>query len=235
VGVFASGPELDGPFGITYGPNGNLFVASTNTDEVLEYDGQTGAFVQVFTQDSDPDPDSPLDSPSGLAFGPNGNLFVASFQGQEILEDGWFDDHDPVDWTKLITFAGIHDLYRDLIALRRGFAGTTAGLRGQSTNVFHVNNVQKLIAFHRWDQGGPGDDVVVVLNFKNQAWSGNYTIGLPRPGDWHVRFNSDWDGYDPSFGNHPSPTLTAVPGAYDGLPYRANISIGPYTALILSQ
>jgi len=157
------------------------------------------------------------------------------FQGQEILEDGWFDDQDPVDWTKLVTFAGIHDLYRDLIALRRGFAGTTAGLRGQSTNVFHVDNAWKLIAFHRWDQGGPGDDVVVVLNFKNQAWSGNYTIGLPRPGDWHVRFNSDWDGYDPSFGNHPAPTITAVPGPYDGLPYWADISIGPYTALIFSQ
>lgn len=157
------------------------------------------------------------------------------FQGQEILEDGFFADDDPVDWSKLTTFAGIHTLYRDLIGMRRNFGANTKGLSGQSTNVFHTNNNDKLIAMHRWDQGGVGDDVIVILNFSNATWSGNYTIGMPHSGDWHVRFNSDWDGYDASFGNHPSTTITAVPGAYDGMLNQANISIGPYTALVLSQ
>ena len=52
------------------------------------------------------------------------------FQGQEMLEDRWFHDRDPVDWSRRERFAGIVDLYRDLIALRRNLRGTTAGLLG---------------------------------------------------------------------------------------------------------
>jgi hypothetical protein len=32
-------------------------------------------------------------------------------------------------------------------------------------NVLHVNPDAKVIAFHRWADGGPGDDVVLVANF----------------------------------------------------------------------
>lgn len=156
------------------------------------------------------------------------------FQGQEFLEDGWFDDTDPVDWSKLTTYAGIHDLYRDLIRLRRNWSNHTRGLRGQNTNVFHVNNSAKVIAFHRWDQGGAGDDVVVLANFSNTAFN-NYTIGLPAGGTWRVRFNSDWAGYDGAFGNHPAWDCVAQQGAYDGLPYNGTLSLGPYTAVIISQ
>jgi len=156
------------------------------------------------------------------------------FQGQEILEDGWFQDTDPVDWSREVTFAGIEALYRDLIRLRRDWFGNTRGLKGQNLSVHHVNNGAKLIAFHRWMNGGPGDDVVVVANFANTTWN-SYTIGLPRPGAWQVRFNSDWNGYDAGFGNHPSNVVQATTGAYDGMPYRGNLSIGPYTLLILSQ
>ena len=41
------------------------------------------------------------------------------------------------------------------------------------------NDHDKVVAYHRWDQGGPGDDCIVLLNFANQGWS-NYTIGFPR-------------------------------------------------------
>ncbi|MEM9082448.1 MAG: alpha-amylase family glycosyl hydrolase, partial [Planctomycetota bacterium] len=81
------------------------------------------------------------------------------FQGQEVLEDGYFQDTDPVDWSKEITHAGIETLYRDLIRLRRNWFNNTRGLRGQNVNVFHVNNGSKVIAYHRWDAGGAGDDV----------------------------------------------------------------------------
>jgi len=156
------------------------------------------------------------------------------FQGQEILEDGWFQDTDPVDWSKEITFAGIEALYRDLIRLRRDWFGTTRGLKGQGLNVHHVNDGAKLVAFHRWMNGGPGDDVIVVANFANTTRN-SYTLGLPRAGTWQVRFNSDWSGYDAGFGNHASNAVQATAGAYDGMPYRGNISIAPYTLLILSQ
>jgi 1,4-alpha-glucan branching enzyme len=156
------------------------------------------------------------------------------FEGQEILEDGWFHDDDPVDWSKLVTYPGIHALYRDLIHLRRDQRSHTAGLKGQHTNVFHVNDAAKVIAYHRWDQGGPGDDVIVLANFSTAPFS-SYTIGLPSGGTWRVRFNSDWSGYDPAFQNHPSWDVTAVQESYDGMPFKGSLSIGPYTVVILSQ
>ncbi len=156
------------------------------------------------------------------------------FMGQEFLEDGYFSDDDPLDWNKLTLFPGIHAMYRDMIRLRRNLGGSTRGLQGNNTNIHHVNNGDKVIAFHRWDQGGAGDDVIVIANFKNQAWT-NYRIGLPSPGLWQVRLNSDWVGYDSSFGNHASPDLLAEQVPHDGMPYSASFSFGPYTALILSQ
>jgi 1,4-alpha-glucan branching enzyme len=156
------------------------------------------------------------------------------FQGQEFLEDKYFRDSVPLDWTKLTTYAGIHALYRDLIRLRRNWFNHTRGLSGQQLNVHHVNNAGKVLAFHRWADGGPGDDVVVLANFANRNYDG-YVFGFPREGQWHVRFNSDWQGYSPDFGNHPGYEPFAGGDAMDGMPFRAAVGIGPYTVLILSQ
>lgn len=156
------------------------------------------------------------------------------FQGQEFLEDRWFHDDDPIDWARLDRYAGIHRLYRDLIRLRRNWYDTTRGLRGQSVRVHHVNHHDKLLAFHRWDSGGPGDDVIVVVNMSNRCYT-DYRIGLPRDGLWSVRFNSDWVGYDGEFGNFFSNDMQAQPQPYDGMPYSDIVGIAPYSALILSQ
>ncbi len=157
------------------------------------------------------------------------------FMGQEFLEDGWFDNNPrELDWSKVTTHAGIVQLYRDLIHLRRNWFNTTRGLSGQNTNVFQINNAAKVIGFHRWERGGPGDDVVVVLNFANQGYA-SYTIGLPRGGRWRVRFNSDWSGYSPDFGNVPAYDADASPGPYDNMPFSGSIGLGPYTAIVLSQ
>jgi len=156
------------------------------------------------------------------------------FQGQEILEDGWFQDSDPVDWTKLDRFAGIRDLYRDLIHLRRNSANQTRGLQGDNVNVFHVNDTDKVIAFHRWDRGGAGDDVVVIANFSSRAFR-SYDLGLPRGGTWKVRFNSDWRGYSSAFDGTESNDLTAWSGGRDGLGYHGTAAIGAYSVVILSQ
>ena len=125
-------------------------------------------------------------------------------------------------------------LYRHLIGLRRNLHGQTRGLSGQSINVFHVNDAAKLIAFHRWHYGGPRDDVIVVANFANQART-DYKLGFPHGGQWQVRLNSDLKAYHPSFTSHHVGTVTAVLGEYDQLAYNAELSIGPYSVLILSQ
>ncbi|MCB2153825.1 alpha amylase C-terminal domain-containing protein [bacterium] len=155
------------------------------------------------------------------------------FEGQELLEDRYFQDTDPIDWTRATTFNGIHDLYRDLIRLRRDWYSTTKGLQGNNVNVFHVNNSAKVIAYHRYDAGGPGDDVIVVANFSNRSFS-SYNIGFPRGGTWKVRFNSDWNHYGP-FDNFYAYDTVANSGGKDGFGYNGNIGIGKYTAIILSQ
>lgn len=159
------------------------------------------------------------------------------FMGQEFLSWGSWRDNVPMDWSNLTKFSGIYDLYKRLIQLRRNWENNTRGLRGQHVNVFHVNNNEKLIAFHRWENGGHGDDVVVVLNFSNCSYN-SYTLGFPREGIWYVRFNSDWQGYSIDFGNFPGYNTTANRlnwGDTDGLPFAGNIGIGPYSALIFSQ
>jgi len=156
------------------------------------------------------------------------------FQGQEFLEDEWFRDVDPLDWKKKQRFAGIFALYRDLIRLRRNWWDDSRGLRGDGVHVFHVNHAAKVIGFHRFDRGGPGDDVVVVANFANRAHAG-YRLGLPRGGPWRVRFNGDWEGYSPEFGGQPSYDTWAHEGAWDGLGYHGEIGLGAYAAVILTQ
>lgn len=157
------------------------------------------------------------------------------FQGQEILyTQPFIQGPAPIDWTSPQRFPGIRALYADLIALRRNLGGSTGGLSGDGLNVFHLNNTDKIIGYHRWSAGGAGDDVLVVCNLADRSYT-DYRIGAPRAGTWHVRFNSDSSDYDPGFSNWPAYDVSTVPSAQDGLGFALDLSIGPYTALVLSQ
>ncbi|HEY9830842.1 MAG TPA: alpha-amylase family glycosyl hydrolase [Stenomitos sp.] len=159
------------------------------------------------------------------------------FQGQEFLEQGAWKDNVPLDWNNLSKYPGIYNLYKDLIHLRRNWYNNTRGLRGQHVHVHHVNDQDKVIAFHRWENSGSGDDVIVVVNLSNRAYD-SYSLGFPQGGMWWVRFNSDWNGYSPDFENHPGYHTEAYPtdaGDPDHMPYRGNVGIGRYSALVLSQ
>ena len=159
------------------------------------------------------------------------------FEGQEFLEDGWFRDDKALDWTKLKMFQGINRLHHDLIHLRRNLYGNTRGLSGPYVRVSHVNRDQKVIAYHRWLDGGVKDDVMVVASFNHEAQEEGYRIGFPRAGKWIVRFNSDWKGYSNDF-HDVSPDSGQVEvkeEAYDGHPYSGVVVLPPYGLLILSQ
>lgn len=161
------------------------------------------------------------------------------FQGQEFLEGEWFRDDVPLDWNLENEFCGIVRLYGDLAHLRLNrqadmSTGNTRGLTGQHVDVHHVNDAQNMIAFHRWAEGGPGDDVVIMMNFANEARE-NYRIGFPSEGRWELRFNSDAGVYSPDFGNGHAEGVDAQAGDYDGKPASADISIAPYTVLIYSR
>ncbi|WP_372726296.1 alpha amylase C-terminal domain-containing protein, partial [Novipirellula sp.] len=120
------------------------------------------------------------------------------------------------------------------ISLRLNRRGTTRGLCGHGVQVHHVNDQQKVVAFHRWDRGGPHDEVIVVANFSSQSHHG-YRIGFPHSGRWTLRFNSDWDGYSPDFSNFPSQDVEAHVGAYDYYLNHGDLAIAPYSVLIYSQ
>lgn len=156
------------------------------------------------------------------------------FEGQEFLEDGYFQDSDPLDWSKASTHGGIVTLYRDLIRLRRNWFNNTRGLRGEHVNVFHVNDGGKVIGYHRWQNGGAGDDVVVIANFSGTTYY-NYNLGMPSWGMWRVRFNSDWNGYSSNFANTPTFDTDANGAPKDGMGQSANVTVGAYSVVILSQ
>ena len=116
-------------------------------------------------------------------------------------------------------------------------------------NIFHQNQADNVIAYHRWHQRGPGDDVVVVVNLSHIAHE-NYKLGFPSPGTWRLRLNSDWKGYSRAFKNQACSDVVAVaelPAATkdateavkaperDGFPAVGAINIGPYSVLVFSQ
>ena len=156
------------------------------------------------------------------------------FQGQEFLQGEWFRDTAPLDWDQSDDFHGIVRMYRDLIRLRLNHDGTSRGLCGQFIQVHHLHDECKVLAYHRWDQGGAADDVVVVANFLHEPQE-HYVIGFPAAGAWKLRFNSDWKGYSDDFEGHPSTDVVAGEGEHDGLPWYGSLSIGPYSVLIYSQ
>ena len=156
------------------------------------------------------------------------------FQGQEFLEGGWFRDDVPLDWHLDRKFHGIVHLYSDLVALRLDADGTAAGLQGAGLQILHRNDDAKVMAFHRWRDGGPGDDVVVVVNLSDTAFP-EYRVGFPAPGVWKVRFNSDAAVYCDDFGDFDSFDIETSPEGYDGQPASGTFGIAPYTALIYSR
>lgn len=159
------------------------------------------------------------------------------FMGQEFLEYRPFPNYggypQPIDWSRKDTYSGIWTLYRDMIRLRRNWNNNARGLYGPNIHVLPVFD-DNVLVFHRWDQGGQGDDVVVICNFANQRYQ-NYNIGMPRVGMWRVRFNSDARFYDAYFDDWPSFDTDANGPAVNGMPCSADVSFGAYTCLVLSQ
>lgn len=149
-------------------------------------------------------------------------------QGQEFLQEGEFNDWQELQWDNLKKYPGIVEAHKHLIALRKNTYGNTAGLQGQSVRVFHSDTNNNILGYHRWNFGGPHDDVLIIVNFNNNEQQ-NYNIGLPRGGEWRVRFNSSWTGYSPDFIELAQQTIKTDKNNI------ATIAIPPYGVYILSQ
>jgi hypothetical protein len=71
-----------GNLGITFGPDGNLYVGCGRQSIIYEFDGTTGAFIGDFV----PAGSGGLNYPCGLHFGADGNLYVCSANTNQILK-----------------------------------------------------------------------------------------------------------------------------------------------------
>jgi streptogramin lyase len=73
---------LDSPSSIQFGPDGSAYVASFYSNQILRYNGSTGAFLDVFASTGK------NYYPSDMRFGPDGNLYVCeySFTGPSVID-----------------------------------------------------------------------------------------------------------------------------------------------------
>ena len=82
LGVFTPEP-LKTPEGAILSPDGkSLFVASRDGNDIVRYDGKTGAFLGIFVAPKS----GGLLKPRGLAIGADGNLYVSSFATDQVLK-----------------------------------------------------------------------------------------------------------------------------------------------------
>jgi DNA-binding beta-propeller fold protein YncE len=90
-GVFASDPLLVKPVGVTYGPDGNVYVAVGDSNRVMKFDGKTGGSLGVFTSGVT------IESPRNVNFGPDGAFYVADgFLSQILKFDGKTGDFERI-------------------------------------------------------------------------------------------------------------------------------------------
>lgn len=160
------------------------------------------------------------------------------FMGQEFLEDKSWSDNPHA--SNLIWWQGLEsgdksmsDFLRfsqELIAVRRALPG----LKASSLNVFHVHNQNRILAFHRWNEG-MGQDVVVVVSL-NESTFYQYQLGFPLPGKWREAFNSDiydhW--FNPQVAGNGG-EIQANGSGMHGLPYSTSIVIPANSVLIFSR
>ncbi len=92
-GIPVGSAGLQATAGVEIGPDGNIYVSSQNTGEILFYDGETGAPLPspltggrdgLFAVLLNDDEENPFGAPGPLRFGPNGNLYVSDFGGTTV-------------------------------------------------------------------------------------------------------------------------------------------------------
>jgi 1,4-alpha-glucan branching enzyme len=163
------------------------------------------------------------------------------FMGQEFLEDKYWTDW-PGRPELLIWWDGLegkdknmsdqHRFTRDLMWLRRKHPA----LRGEGINVFHVQNDNRVIAFHRW-LPGLGRDVVVVASLNESTFHDrSYRLGFPLSGHWSEVFNSDV--YDQWVNPNAQGNFGGVSpdgGEWDGLPASAGITLPANSLLVFAR
>lgn len=163
------------------------------------------------------------------------------FMGQEFLEDKLWSDN-PHHTHLRIWWDGLsaedpsmrdHRLFtRDLIRLRRRHPA----LRSDPVHVYHVDDPNRMIAFHRWIPD-VGQHVVVVASLSATSFeNGSYRLGMPLPGDWFEVLNSDvYDRFPNPAARGNGGHVTAVTEPMHDLPASVGLTIPASGLLVLAR
>ncbi|MBV6459580.1 MAG: hypothetical protein HONBIEJF_02729 [Fimbriimonadaceae bacterium] len=212
LGIFASGPLIDGPQGIAVGPDGNVYVASEYSANVTKW-SPSGAFLGEFVSPGE----GGLMGEQDLEFGPDGNLYVMSHI--TLVDDSvWKFDGVTGDFLGMHGLGGGHahthgmswraadgDLYQGYLNGPWGvkhFDGTTGIEEGFFTLSEHMAITNDIL----W---GPDDDLYVsnplidgvpaggILRFDGAsgAYLGVFSdVGMP-VSTWGMGFRGDYFYY----------------------------------------
>jgi len=77
---------LASPRGLAFGGDANLLVVSYGTSQILMYDGSTGEFIKVFSDEYEPM------VPSSIRIGPSGNAYVLQIGGINEVYEYFYPD-----------------------------------------------------------------------------------------------------------------------------------------------
>jgi sugar lactone lactonase YvrE len=209
-GVFASDPALVRPVGITFGPDGNVYVAAGDTDHVLRLDGATGASLGVFTHGAT------ISSPRNVNFGPDGAFYVADgFRNQILRFDGTtgqldrvFIEHPTLQGPTSFTFGPDGNVYVVSVLTDRvlRFDGTTGALIGAFAksslvqphdvsfgpdgNLYVTNSGSTLVQRFRADSGAHIDafvDDAALIQPLGMAWGPDGNLYVANQGGGEIR------------------------------------------------
>ena len=151
-------------------------------------------------------------------------------QGQEFMEDKNFTDSQDgkLQWDYKEKYNDYYQACKDMTWIRR----SAPALRSNSNqNIFHVNEKDNVIAWHRWTANG--DDLVIIANFNNNSFD-DYCIGMPQGGEWVESFNSDSSFYGGgNFGN--SGKVVTNNQQRDGMPFSTCFKVPRMGIMVLSK
>lgn len=107
----ASGGDLKKPYGIAVGPDGNVYIAGYDSNNIVRY-AADGSYLGVFNAHGQ------LNQPTGLAWGSDGNLYVSNYGANNILRidaagtfiDVW-GNGGALDGPEALVFSPDGDLY----------------------------------------------------------------------------------------------------------------------------
>lgn len=198
--------EFRRPNGITFGPDGNLYVGSAGGDApswVNRYSGLTGAFLDAFV----PTGTGGLFGASGIAFGPDGDLYVSSYVNARVLR-----------------YSGTTGSFKGVLANLGGPQGLTFGPDGN----LYVNSESGVYRFN----GTTGESMGrFVPNDRGEALLG-LTFGPDSNLYVSVYYASEVRRYNGTTGAYID---TPIPAGSGGLRNPSGIAFGPDGNLYVSS